>query len=426
MLNIFPSAWRTSGLAGWPVLIASTALLAGLLAYILIWSPNFNDQVPGGDYVQFYVAARIVREGGGDRLYDFPYQVQFQHDPGRMPVPPRHDVHALYIYPPFFVWFCLPFSYLPFKAGAAAWVLLMAGCLVAALHIIVGVTARGREATGFALLAAVPFLPTLMSIYSCQNATLSLLILSGTYALLRRGHPMAAGLVFALQAFKPQLALVIGCAMLCKGQWRFVIGAALGGLVLLAASLAVSPTASVRYLSLGPSMSRWIDMPGMPLTGMACWQGFWRLVLGDRPLRDAQMAAAVTSFLTIIPLVRCLRGSLDTVSDRFAWQFAALVLGTILISPHLLYYDLTLLLLPMVLVACSPPVATPHRMRDALWPWCTAILYAAVAISPTVAAVTRVQVIVPVSLLYLILLAEAQSASGPCSPCSAPAAETSG
>ncbi len=246
MFDRFPSAWRTSGPAGWPVLIASTALLAGLVAYILIGSPNFKDQVPGGDYLQFYVAARIVREGGGDRLYDFPYQAQFQHDPGRMPVPPRQDILALYIYPPFFIWFCLPFSYLPFKAGAAAWVLLMSACLMIALHLSVGAASKRPATMGYALLAAVPFLPVLMSISSCQNATLSLLILAGTYALLRGGHPTAAGWVFALQAFKPQLVLVIGCAMLCKGQWRFVLGAALGGLVLLAASLAISPTASVR------------------------------------------------------------------------------------------------------------------------------------------------------------------------------------
>jgi hypothetical protein len=251
-----------------------------------------------------------------------------------------------------------------------------------------------------------------MSIYSCQNATLSLLILSATYLLLRRGNPVAAGLVFALQAFKPQLALVIGCAMLYKRQWRFVLGVLIGGLVLLAASLAISPTALNDYLRLGPTMSRWIEMPGMPLAGMACWQGFWRLLLPDQPLRSAQAATAIASLLTVIPLVRSLRGPLDTVSDRFAPQFASLILGTILISPHLLYYDLTLLLLPMVLVAGPWPVTMARRTRDIVWPWSTTILYAAVTISPAVAAATRFQIIVPLMLIYLVLLVEARSAKG--------------
>jgi hypothetical protein len=39
-----------------------------------------------------------------------------------------------------------------------------------------------------------------LSIYSCQNATLSLLILSTTYALLHGGKTGAADAVFTLQA----------------------------------------------------------------------------------------------------------------------------------------------------------------------------------------------------------------------------------
>jgi hypothetical protein len=55
---------------------------------VLTWSPNFNAPVPGGDYGQFSVAARMVRHGEAGRLYDFPYQVQFQRDPSRMPFEP--------------------------------------------------------------------------------------------------------------------------------------------------------------------------------------------------------------------------------------------------------------------------------------------------------------------------------------------------
>jgi hypothetical protein len=378
------------------------------MVYILLWSPNFKAPVPGGDYVQFDVASRIVRAGAQDRLYDFPYQVEFEHDPARMPVTLSPHTLAIYIYPPFFVWFCLPFSYLPFRAGASAWALFMSGCLIAALRVLLRTTTRGQGAFGYALLASVPFLPTLMSIYSCQNATLSLLILAATYALLREGRAMTAGSVFALQAFKPQLTLVIAAAMLYKRQWRFVLGGLLGGLALLLASLLISPKATADYLTLGPTMARWIDMPGMPLDGMACWQGFWRLLIGHRPLAQAQVAAAISSLLTLIPLARGLLGPLDTTSVRFPSQFAALVLGTILISPHLLYYDLTLLLIPMVLAAGSRPVPMGPRIPDIGWPWSTAILYAGATISRTVAADTGIQIIVPLILIFLIVLVESR------------------
>ena len=295
----------------------------------------------------------MFRDGKADRLYDFPSQIRFQHDSRQMPFEMHKDAFALYIYPPFFVWFCLPFSYLPFKAGAFAWILLMSGCLIAALRLLVPPATQHRNAFGCMLLASVSFLPSMMSLYSCQNATLSLLILAATYVLLQAGKPMTAGAVFALQVFKPQLTPVIACAMLYKRQWRFVVGSSSSGLLLLMASLAISPASVADYFRLAPTMSRWIDMPGMPLEGMACWQGFCRLLLNDQPLAYTQAVVVALSLLTLIPVIGSLHSPLDTASPRFSRQFAVLVLATILVSPHLLYYDLTLLLIPIVLAANS-------------------------------------------------------------------------
>ena len=402
-----------------PVSFGASGLLVTLLAYILIWSPNFNAPLVGGDYMQFYMAARIVRDGMANRLYDFPFQLEFQRDPARMPFEPQNNVSAIYVYPPFFVWFCLPFSWLSFRTGASAWVLFMAGALVAGLRLLVHEATRNRDAFGFALLASVPFLPSLMSIYSCQNATLSLLILAATYVLLRGGRPMTAGTIFAMQAFKPQLIVVIACAMLYKKQWRFGLGNVIGGGLLLMASLAVSPVAMADYLRLGPTLSRWIDMPGMHLAEMACWQGFWRLLLADQPLAYAQAAALASSLLTLIPVLRSLQGPLDTLSARFASQFSVLVLATIVISPHLLYYDLTLLLIPMILAAGWRSVAMGNRTNDIVWPSSTAILFAGATVSRVVAAETRIQVIVPMIVIYMFVLTEtrckrlALSSTGP-------------
>ncbi len=67
---------------------------------------------------------------------------------------------------------------------------------------------------------------------------------------------MFAGAVFALLAFKPQLTLVIAVGMLGMRQWRFLAGAAIGGLVLFGASLALSPAATLDYIRLAPTMSK--------------------------------------------------------------------------------------------------------------------------------------------------------------------------
>jgi hypothetical protein len=143
----------------------------------------------------------------------------------------------------------------------------------------------------------------------------------------------------------------------------------------------------------------------MPLKELSSWLGIWRLLLAGRPLGEVQMAAAIASLVTLIPLAWALRGPLEPTAEGFPLQFAALVLATVLISPHLLAYDLTLLLLPMLLVAVSHPIRTRGGARDRLWPHLTALVYAVATISRPVAAITGVPLVVPVLFAYLVTIA---------------------
>ena len=45
---------------------------SALIALMAMRSPNYTDRLPGGDYVQFYLAGKMVRDGGrsADRLHD--------------------------------------------------------------------------------------------------------------------------------------------------------------------------------------------------------------------------------------------------------------------------------------------------------------------------------------------------------------------
>jgi hypothetical protein len=216
---------------------------------------------------------------------------------------------------------------------------------------------------------------------------------------------LLAGLVFALLAFKPQLILVIGAAMLIMRRWRFVGGAFIGGVALFAASLAVSPFATLQYVKIAPDMSDWIDMPGMPLERMSCWYGFWRLIFDGQPLWLAQVATVVCSLATIVLLIWIVRRSRSSSS---AVCFAGLVLGTIVLSPHLLSYDLTLLLLPLFVMVSRAVGGEPVRSPRALRLWAL-LLFAGAAFSEPVAAATRIQVVVPLMVLMLVVLARATS-----------------
>jgi len=400
---------------GSPVGVVAIGAFIGLLVYMFGWSANFQEpkqkgeMLLGGDYLVFFVPGQMIRHGHHDRLYDFEFTKRFQRDPTVIPY--EWDPHAftVYPYPPFFVWLCLPFSYLSFHAGAIVWAVMMAGLFVGALMLMLRSVPGGMRWFGWALLGCLAYHPLILSIYTCQNATLSLLILAACYALLRGGRPFASGAVFALLAFKPQLTIVIGLAMLCTRHWRFVGGAAVGGLMLLAASLAVSPSACLDYIRLAPTMSKWIDMPGMHLERMSCWYGFWRLAFAGQSLWYAQAATIVMSIATLVPLVYILRRPIDPRSPYFAVQYGALVLATVVLSPHLLTYDLTLLLLPVFLLAT-------FRSQDALdvssrLPRSLALaLFVAASVSWPVASATGVQIIVPLVTIALAALAKARTA----------------
>jgi hypothetical protein len=199
--------------------------------------------------------------------------------------------------------------------------------------------------------------------------------------------------------------------MVLKGQWRFVGGAALGGGLLVLASLAVSPAATADYLTLGPRIGNWLDMPGMELHRACSWAGFWKLLAGGRWPPELVTAVTVASCLaTLVPLVWLFRGPLDPAAPRFRVQFAALVLATVALSPYVLSYDLTLLLVPIfLLLAHRPPAGEtedPRSAEKAKWLAALAVLlYGTASVTDTVAAATGVQPVVPVLAAAIMALA---------------------
>ena len=105
---------------------------------------------------------------------------------------------------------------------------------------------------------------------------------------------------------------------------------------------------------------------------------------------------------TLIVLGVLLRGPVRVESPVFAAQFSGLVLATILVSPHLLTYDLTLLVLPATLLAGS----ALNRGDVSLGGAFRALLAAVVllSLSSPVARLTGLQISVPAMFAALVAL----------------------
>jgi hypothetical protein len=76
----------------------------------------------------------------------------------------------------------------------------------------------------------------------------------------------------------------------------------------------------------------------------------------------ARSLTGIAAAGTIYLLARLLSGPLRPKEPKFALQYSGMILATVLLSPHLMTYDLTLLLLPLFLFATQ--IAEGH---DSAW-----------------------------------------------------------
>jgi hypothetical protein len=186
--------------------------------------------------------------------------------------------------------------------------------------------------------------------------------------------------------------------MLCKQQWRFVLGGLTTGSVLIGLCALMGIDVCRQYVDFSTHAGEYLQNAGYDLTKSHAWHGFFTLLLGDSPVM-ARLFTVVAGVATVGIVALALRGPLDTGSRRFAWQFSALIVATLLLSPHLYTYDLTVLLLPVGLVAvqAGQPTRqpTPRLERLAL------LLFCLVGLSPKLAMLSGIQISVPLMLAFL-------------------------
>jgi hypothetical protein len=391
-----------------------------LLAAIFLASPNFRpasgpEARPfGGDVLQEWIGGYIVTSGDYASFYDVAYAQSLEHDEQLVGFAWRQSEYFPIVYPPFYYWLVSPLSWLPFHAAALLWSGLMVLAYLTAWRLFEKCTVQtGKDAcpTTWLLPLSLLFMPLIENFTTCQKGSVLLLILTATYYLLVTKRPYWAGLVFGLIAFKPQFALPIAIAMLCKRQWRFVLGGVTTGGVLVGICLLMGLDVCRQYVDFSTHASEYLQNAGYDLTKSHAWAGFFTLLFGESPM-IARLLTLVAGGMTLALVGLALRGPLDTASQRFAWQFSALVIATVLLSPHLYTYDLTVLLLPLGLVALHTrsigfqPVraecAVTHRLKAyATTRWLALLLFCLAGLSPKLAAATGAQLSVPLMFAFL-------------------------
>ena len=269
----------------------------------------------GWDFSQFYIAGSIPL----DSLYDRATYEQFGKDEL---APLGVNYYPPYVRPAIFA---VPLKLLAFFSYRNAEILFFA--IQFALYLVtLWLAFRRFDLPRHLLPAFALFQPALMGIVTGQDPhTLALLVFSG-FLLLESDHDVAAGLVWALCLYKFNLVLGLPLLLLVRARWRALGAFSAGGAVLAAISIALAP--ANEYLTLlGSIESYTINFTPEQMIG----------------LRNLAYAVDMPPLYPVAALVVA---GLSVASIRKATlpaAFTIAVLGSVLCSYHINWYDAAIL-----------------------------------------------------------------------------------
>jgi hypothetical protein len=304
--------------------------------------------------------------------------------------------YTAFFYPPPYLLICLPLAALPYFASLAAW---LAATGVAYWRVLRAWA--GPRVEAFALLAFPAFL---VNAGHGQNGFLSAALI-GAGALLLDRRPIVAGLCFGALIYKPQLALMIPIALIVGRRWTSLAAAAVGAGALIAASwIAFGGAAWRAFLAAAPLARATLERN---LVGDEKMQSVFAAVrLLHGPLALAYGLQALTALGAAAALVWLAKRRLRSEAEG-----PAMVAATLLASPFLLDYDLTLLAIPLCWVA-------REGLRAGFAPWEKSVLALAYAL-PLLSRVLAGAMGLPIAPLtiaavfYFVLKRGAASAQSP-------------
>ena len=313
----------------------------------------------------------MLADGHGPQLYDADLQRQYQaRYAGR--------VGTLYTHPPFEAALYLSVAWLPLRYAYVAWSVLSMAFLA------LGASRLAKEALALwnwrlLFMAALTFVPSLISILQGQDSLHLLLLVVLAFTALRRQRGFAAGCWLGLALFKFQLTLPLALALALtqrkKVRSGFVKGFSLTAVVLAGVSVAIS---GWPVLTLYPRfLLHFKDQPlgGLVPQAMANFRGLTYLVFHSD---QSPWAVAALSILSAAALIVTLHSwkrarveshlNPERASDyEFDLAFGNTVLFALLVSYHLNPQDVALLLLPLALLLHHAWTRTSRRLNSANW-----------------------------------------------------------
>jgi hypothetical protein len=321
-----------------------------MIATHLFFLWNVRTRIARGDpdFTVFYTAAKILRGGHAARLYgpstQWAVQREFTNNSDRRagPLP--------FIHPPFEA--LLFVTYFSYPAAFTLWSVLNLGLLCAVVLVV-------KPLVGFlekipwweAVLGTLAFFPIFANFHQGQDAILLLLVVSFSYRALTRNAYFIAGSLLGLGMFKYHLILPL---FLVVGVWKgrkFVCGfLAITFLLALLSVGMVGWHGAIRYPSFALSVVNRPELGGIPTRQLPDLLGLfagWPVLQPPKWPLQACVLACTVLLLVAISLLRKYAHN----EEGLKLSFSSAVTAALLAGYSTNTYDISLLVLPLLLVA---------------------------------------------------------------------------
>jgi arabinofuranan 3-O-arabinosyltransferase len=277
------------------------------------------------DFAALWAAGRVTLAGHAAAAYDWPTLKPIEEG-----AVGHFDGYLGWRYPPPFLFAAAALALLPYVSAFLVWVFSTFVCYLAAIRAIIG------DRVGYFLAVAFP--AVLANFMTGQNGFLSASLIGGTLAFMEE-RPVCAGVLLGLLTYKPHLGLLFPIALVAGGHWRVFITAGIVAALMVAASVVAFGAES--WHAFFPVIG-----DAMYSEGQAYWgrlQSAFGLV---RLFRDSEVLAwTVQSMMAIIAAGTV--GILWRSRAAYETKAAALGVGVLMATPHILTYDLVVLAVPI-------------------------------------------------------------------------------
>jgi Glycosyltransferase family 87 len=326
--------------------------LAGMLSLYMLLAWNSRELVRKGypDFTIFYSAGKIVRQGLGPLLYNAQTQYRIQQEfasevrTRQGPLPYNH--------PPFEAALFVPFTYAPYPLAFALWDLTNLAMLIM-LPFLLRPHLRQLQNYSWPLwvLASMVFAPIFVALIQGQDAVLLLFFYALAFDCLKKNHDSFAGGWIGLGLFKPHLVIPFIFLLLVQGRRKILYGFLPVATVLVLISAAIVGGEGIRrYPLYAVRLESTLAGGSIVPSDMPNLRGVMNMLFPDVP-QIITVVFVISLGLLLFAAFECRKIG----TSLFDLKFSLAAIATVLVSYHALIYDLSMLLIPVVLLVNDLP-----------------------------------------------------------------------